>query len=229
MSVDNRLRKIAGMIEQGSTVADIGTDHAYLPVFLVKCKIVSKVFACDVADGPLENARRNIELSGVSGIELRKGDGINAVSPDEADTFIIAGMGGDLIARILDAAEWIKNEKFDFILQPMTAVEDLRKWLLQNGFSVEIEQAVKSQCRIYTVMKVKYTGVKRDCDPLFYFVGRLSDNLGENELVYITRKKRIITKLAQDIKGVDSQKEKYKLLTVALDGIEKLLEQYNGN
>ncbi len=229
MTLDNRLQKIAGMISKGSTVADIGTDHAYLPVFLVRNKTVTKVFACDVADGPLENARRNIENAGVSGIELRKGDGLDAVGPNEAETFTVAGMGGDLIARILSASEWIKNEKYTLILQPMTAVEDLREWLLQNGFWILEEQAVKAQGRIYTVMKVSFTGEIKACDPLFYFVGRLSDNLGDDELTYIARKQRIITKLAEDIKGIDSQSEKYNRLAEALDGIEKLLEQYNGN
>lgn len=223
MSVDNRLRKIAGMVREGATVADIGTDHAYLPVFLVKQGIISKAFACDVVDGPLENARINIEKSGVTGITVRKGDGLNAVNPSEADTFIIAGMGGDLIARILSDAPWIKDEKYELILQPMTAVEDLREYLLKNGFEITLEQAVKSQGRIYTVMKVCFTGEIADCSPLFYFFGKLIDNIGEDELVYINRKRRIIGDLAEEIKNIESQRLKYERLVEALDGIDSLL------
>lgn len=223
MSVDNRLRKIAGMVLEGATVADIGTDHAYLPVFLVKQGIISKAFACDVVDGPLENAHDNIEKSGVSGITVRKGDGLNAVKPCEADTFIIAGMGGDLIARILSDAVWIKDEKYELILQPMTAVEDLREYLLKNGFEITLEQAVKSQGRIYTVMKVRFTGKVADCSPLFYFFGKLTDNIGEDELVYINRKRRIIANLAEEIKNIESQRLKYNRLVDALDGIDSLL------
>lgn len=223
MSVDNRLRKIAGMVREGVTVADIGTDHAYLPVFLVKQGIISTAFACDVVDGPLENARINIEKSGVTGITVRKGDGLNAVNPSEADTFIIAGMGGDLIAKILSDAPWIKDEKYELILQPMTAVEDLREYLLKNGFEITLEQAVKSQGRIYTVMKVRFTGEIADCSPLFYFFGKLTENIGEDELVYINRKRRIISDLAEEIKNIESQRSKYERLVEALDGIDSLL------
>ena len=224
MSVDNRLQRIAGMIRRGDRVADIGTDHAYLPVFLIKEGISSTAFACDVSDGPLENAKKTIEKSGVEGIAVRKGDGLEAVSPEEVDTVVIAGMGGDLIARILQSSPWIKNERYELVLQPMTAVEDLREYLCKNGFSIKIEQAVSAHNRIYTAMKVVFTGKVTECDPLFYFVGRLGDNLGEDEVVYIKRKRRIIENLAKDISTVESKKDTYKMLCTAMDGIDRLLE-----
>ena len=225
MSVDNRLLKIAGMIRQGDRVADIGTDHAYLPVFLIKEKLASTVYACDVSDGPLFNARTNIERSGVEGITLRKGDGLGAVAPDEVDTVVIAGMGGDLIARIIADAEWVKNERYELILQPMTAVEDLREFLCKNGFSILKENAVSAHDRIYTAMKVVYTGRVTECDPLFYYVGRLSENLGTEEITYIARKRRIIAKLAEDISVVEDKKDMYDMLCAALRGIDRLLEK----
>lgn len=225
MSVDNRLQRIAGMIRHGDRVADIGTDHAYLPVFLIKEGIAFKAFACDVSDGPLENAKNTIERSGVEGITLRKGDGLLAVQPDEIDTAVIAGMGGDLMARIISDAQWIKNSRYELILQPMTAVEDLREYLCQNGFEILKEQAVSAHNRIYTAMKVVYTGQKKECDPVFYFVGRLSENIGEDELAYIKRKRRIIENLAKDISEVEAKKDTYKMLCAAMDGIDRLLEK----
>lgn len=228
MSVDNRLQRIAGMIRRGDTVADIGTDHAYLPVFLIKNKIAPKVFACDVSDGPLENASENIKKSGVDGIVLRKGDGLAAVQPQEADTFVLAGMGGDLIARILTDAPWIKNPRFELILQPMTSAEDLRLFLCRNGFVIVEERAVIAAKRIYTVMKAVYTGAVQECDPLFYYIGRLGENLGDEELIYITRKRRIIATLAGDIRKIESEKEKYDCLCTALAGIDRVLKE-NGN
>lgn len=229
MSVDNRLQKIAGMIRHGAVVADIGTDHAYLPVFLVRNKIAVRAFACDVSDGPLENARATVKRFGVDNIIIRKGDGLSAVLPDEADTFVIAGMGGDLIARILTAAPWIKNAKYELILQPMTAVEDLREYLCKNGFNILCECAVKAQGRVYTVMKVKFTGEVIQCDPLFYFCGRLGENLGEDELAYITRKRRIIDKLAKDLSEVEDKKDHLKVLKEALVGIDRLIGNSNGD
>ncbi len=224
MSVDNRLQRIAGMIRRGDRVADIGTDHAYLPVFLIKEGISSVAFACDVSDGPLENAKKTIEKSGVSGITLRKDDGLNAVAPDEVDTVVIAGMGGDLIAQILTSSPWIKNQRYELILQPMTAVEDLREYLCQNGFRIVREEAVSAHNRIYTAMKVVFTNEVTECDPLFYFVGRLGENLGDDEITYIKRKRRIIEKLAKDISTVESKKDTHTMLCTAMDGIDRLLE-----
>ena len=224
MIVDNRLQRIAGMIRRGDRVADIGTDHAYLPVFLIKEGISSTAFACDVSDGPLENAKKTIEKSGVLGITLRKGDGLNAVLPDEVDTVVIAGMGGDLIARILTSSPWIRDQRYELILQPMTAVEDLREYLCQSGFKIVREEAVSAHNRIYTAMKVVFTGEVSKCDPLFYFVGLLGENLGDDEVTYIQRKRRIIEKLAKDISTVESKMDTYKMLCDAMDGIDRLLE-----
>lgn len=226
MSLDSRLFKIAGMIRRGDRVADIGTDHAYLPVFLIRSGISKRVFACDVADGPLENAKANIERSNVRGIELRKGDGLAAVNAEEADTFVLAGMGGDLIAEIISAAPWVKNRKYELILQPMTSAEELRRYLCDNGFLIKEERAVSSLGRIYTVMKVGYTGERMMCGPLFYYFGKLTDAPGEDELIYIKRKRRIISKLAADIEGVERKAEQYGLLNTALEALEGLIEKW---
>ena len=137
--------------------------------------------------------------------------------------------GGDLIARILTDSPWIKNEKYELILQPMTAVEDLREYLCRNGFEITLEQAVKSQGRIYTVMKVRFCGKVTDCSPLFYFFGKLIDTIGEVELVYINRKRRIIKELAEDINGIESQQVKYNRLVEAIAEIDKILGCTNGN
>ena len=104
MALNSRLSKIAEMVRKGDRVADIGTDHAYLPVYLVKSGISPFAYACDVVDGPLCNACKNIESAAVENICIRKGDGLAAVAPSEVDTLVIAGMGGDLIMRILEAA-----------------------------------------------------------------------------------------------------------------------------
>lgn len=223
MPANSRLVKIAEMIRKGDRVADIGSDHAYLPIFLVKSGISPFAFACDVSDGPINNARANIERSGVFNVAVRKGDGLAAVAPDEADTFVIAGMGGDLIIKILSAAEWIKSEKYELILQPMTSAEDLRKFLLENGFSITKECAVTSAGRIYTVIKACYTGETKECDPYFYYVGMLTENMGDDEKKYIMRKRKILAKLASDISCIDTEKERYVRLSNVIKKIDGLL------
>ncbi|MBE6798909.1 MAG: SAM-dependent methyltransferase [Ruminococcaceae bacterium] len=227
MPLNSRLLKIAGMIREGDRVADIGTDHAYLPVFLIKEGKCSEVFACDVSDGPLKRAAENIEKSGVSGITLRKGDGLAAVEPYEVDTAVIAGMGGDLIARILEAAEWSKNERYDFIVQPMTSVEDLRDYICKAGFEVVAEEAVESQGRIYTVMKIKYSGSVRECDPVFRYFGRLLENPTDPEFIYIRRMFRILRLLCKKLKQVVGKSEQVEGIEIALSHVEGLIEQWH--
>lgn len=227
MPLNSRLQKIAGMIREGDRVADIGTDHAYLPVFLIKEGKCREVFACDVSDGPLKRAAENIEKSGVEGITLRKGDGLEAVSGEEVDTVVIAGMGGDLIARILEASEWAKDERYDFILQPMSSAEDLRQYICEKGFEVTAEEAVESQGRIYTVMKIKYTGRVRECDPVFYYFGRLLENPAEPEFIYIRRKFRILKVLVKRLEKIVGKTEQVNGINTALSHIEGLIEQWH--
>ena len=223
MAVNSRLMKIAGMIQKGDRVADIGTDHAYLPVFLIREGIASFVYACDVADGPLLNAKVNIERLKAKNIELRKGDGLNAVKPQEADTFIIAGMGGDLIIKILSDCDWIKNERYEVLLQPMTSVEDLHAFLMKNGFEIKEEQAVISAGRVYSVIKAVYSGNCREVSPKDYYLGKLSCNLGSAEQVYIKRKRRILQKLAEDIKNIESEQQRYKEIVEVIRFIDELV------
>ena len=223
MAVNSRLMKIAGMIQKGDRVADIGTDHAYLPVFLIREGIASFAYACDVADGPLLNAKANIERLKAKNIELRKGDGLNAVKPQEADTFIIAGMGGDLIIKILSDCDWIKNERYELLLQPMTSVEDLHAFLMKNGFEIKEEQAVISASRVYSVIKAVYSGNCREVSPKDFYLGKLPCNLGSAEQVYIKRKRRILQKLAEDIKNIESEQQRYKDIIEVIRFIDELV------
>ena len=225
MAVNNRLSKIAGMIRKGDRVADIGTDHAYLPVFLIREGISKFVYACDVADGPLLNAKANIERLGATNIELRKGDGLYAVKPGEADTFIIAGMGGDLIIKILSDCDWIKNERYELLLQPMTSVEDLHAFLYNNGFEIAEERAVISAGRVYSIIKAVYCGKLKEISAEEFYLGKLPENIGSAEQVYIKRKRRILEKLAEDIKNIESEQARYKKISTVIHRIDELVGQ----
>ena len=226
MALNSRLLKIATMVREGDRVADIGTDHAYLPVYLIRNGLSNKVFACDVADGPLLNARKNIERTQTANIILRKGDGLAAVEPNEADTFVLAGMGGDLIVKLLEKASWIRDERYELLLQPMTSVEDLRKYLCDNGFAIKCEQAVKSQGRVYTVIKAVFCGEKISCEPFFYYLGKLTDNIGEDEIAYIKRKRRLVCELAENLKNVKNEEERREILIKVVADIDRLLEKH---
>ena len=134
MAINARLRTVADFVCGGALVVDVGCDHAILPIELVRKNKVGRVIACDIGEGPLASANRNIKRAGLEEvIETRLSDGLNKILPDEVDHIVIAGMGGDLIARIIGNAEWTRDKKYRFILQPMTSADDLRVWLCQNG------------------------------------------------------------------------------------------------
>ena len=144
------------MVQSGSRVADIGTDHGYLGIYLLQSGAARHVIACDLRKDPLENARRNAKLFGVDGeMELRLSDGLEKILPDEVDTVVMAGMGGDLIQKILSQCPWRKREGLQFILQPQSAGNVLRRWLCEDGFEIRREEPVQDGHFLYTVMDIR--------------------------------------------------------------------------
>ena len=122
MELTPRLRSVAQLVPQGAKFADIGTDHAYLPVWLLQRGIITKALACDLRQGPLDRARATAEKYGLTEqMDFRLCDGLAGVRPGEADTIAIAGMGGETIAAILSAAPWTWREDCLLLLQPMSA------------------------------------------------------------------------------------------------------------
>ena len=191
-----RLSCAASMVRGSTKIVDIGTDHAYLPAYLVLCRNVNDVLACDIGIKPLENARKTVDLYSLQNhISLRVSDGLNEVLPDEAEEIIICGMGGTLISEILSHAEWIKRDGMHLILQPMTHSEDVRYWLCRNGFAITDEMYMVDNNRYYCCLSADYTGIFEEHEEGFYYFGELSD-VSEPALAYAgMRMKRIETKL----------------------------------
>ena len=156
LPISKRLLCCASMVTPGSRVADIGTDHGYLGIYLLQTSAARHVIACDLRKDPLENARRNAKLFGVDGeMELRLSDGLEKIRPDEVDTVVMAGMGGDLIQRILSQCPWRKREELQFVLQPQSAGNVLRRWLCEDGFEIRREEPVQDGHFLYTVMDIR--------------------------------------------------------------------------
>lgn len=172
--LDSRLQQIAAFARSGSRLADIGTDHALLPVQLIRQGVCTYVIASDVKKGPVAAATRTVMEAGLTEkIAIRLGDGLSTVSPDEVDDIVIAGMGGETIIAILEAAPWVKSDHYRLILQPMTRAEKLRRFLWENGFEIEREQVVQDGQHWYTVLQVGYTGVAVNPDAFSCYVGRI--------------------------------------------------------
>lgn len=171
-----RLLCCASLIS-GDFVLDIGTDHAFLPVYLVMSGKCREAFATDIREGPLQTARNTLKKHGVSNaVKLVLTDGFANI-PDKGITdVVIAGMGGESIRDILsaDAAKWIERGT-NLILQPMTKAEVLRTWLAESGFSVTKEVAVKDT-HVYSVMQAHFTGDKHSLTGAEPYVGMLRRN-----------------------------------------------------
>ncbi|WP_352399938.1 class I SAM-dependent methyltransferase [Anaerotignum sp.] len=153
MDISKRLGEVAALVSY-PTVADIGTDHGYVPIYLHKKGKVKKALACDVRKGPLEKAKENILLYQVQDdIETRLGSGLVPVKPGEVETGVIAGMGGMLTVRILkDSPEVVASLK-ELILAPQHDVDEVRRYLHSIGFRIETEHMMKEDGKYYNIMR----------------------------------------------------------------------------
>lgn len=156
-TLDRRLQCAARQVRMGSRLADIGTDHALLPVALVRSGVCPYAVASDIRTDPAERARRAVEEAQLADrIEVRLGPGLSVLQPEEADDLVIAGMGGETIVSILGEAPWIRSSHFRLILQPMSRPEVLRRWLHRAGFLLEAEPAVEDGGHLYSILRAHY-------------------------------------------------------------------------
>ena len=154
MQLSNRLQRIADYVRPGDRLADVGTDHAYIPIWLLLNKTIPSAIATDIRSGPLERAITDADRYGVSGkLKFIQCDGLSEIAPEEVDTVIVAGMGGETIIGILAAAPWIREKRL--ILQPQTKQAELRDWLGERGFAITDASLVYDSGRIYLVWLVE--------------------------------------------------------------------------
>ena len=153
-----RLQSACAYLSAGGTVADIGTDHAYLPIEIIKKGLSQRAIACDINLGPIESARRNIEAAGLSDrIDTMQTDGLHGVECFHPTDILIFGMGGELIAKILSEAPWVKDEEIGLILQPMSHAEILRRWLSENGFAI-LGETLTYEDQYYQTIHARFNG-----------------------------------------------------------------------
>lgn len=153
LQLQPRLQLLADLVPQNARLADIGTDHGYLPVHLIQQGRIPFAIAADVGQEPLQHAIRTAEEYGVGNIDFRLCDGLRGVSADEADAIVIAGMGGETIIHILSAADWANAPgRYTLLLQPMTKAGVLRRWLVENGYRFVEERLVWDKDFLYPVM-----------------------------------------------------------------------------
>ncbi|MBQ9976762.1 MAG: SAM-dependent methyltransferase [Clostridia bacterium] len=219
------------LVEGGVCVADIGTDHGYLPIELVKCGKAPSAIASDINPQPLEKARANIEREGLSlKIELRLTDGAVGLE-DRAEELVIAGMGGELIAEIVRKAEFTRKKGFHMVLQPMTKTPELRRWLWDNGYRITCEKYLEDSGHFYTVLSVHYTGESTEYTTLDAEIGKECHRVGlDNDGAYALscEIKLRLYDLNNKIQGksragisCDAETELYRGLSAILSSLER--------
>ncbi len=169
-----RLLHIAKYVPLGARVADIGCDHAYLAIYLVQNKIAESVLACDIVEGPLEAARKNVELSGTqTSISVRQSDGLEKIQPQEIDCVVIAGMGASTIIEILQLGQAVTASCERLILQPMVGSELLREYLYQNGWQIVHEDLCVDNERLYEIIVAEVATPKSSYHAEDIYIGKL--------------------------------------------------------
>ena len=168
-----RLAAVKSFVRRDKIICDVGTDHALLPCSLY-LDGAREIIASDINDGPLLSAKETVRryIGNETAITLVKSDGLDNIP--FAEEIIVAGMGGELIARIVCGCGFLSADTH-FILQPMTKAEILRTELYANGFDITEECAVKDSGRLYAVMSVNYSGVKKEISPAFSYTGLITD------------------------------------------------------
>ncbi|WP_444659935.1 class I SAM-dependent methyltransferase [Caproiciproducens sp. R2] len=198
-TLGGRLQLCASMVRPGTALADIGTDHAYLPIWLAKQGLVSRAIAADIRPGPLQSAQQNIRRYRVEElVSTRLSDGLEAIFSVEADDIVIAGMGGEMMIRIIKNAPWLRDGEKRLILQPMTSIPQLREFLAQQGFAVLQEQAAVEDGHAYSAMQVQYAPEKTGTDSLYPYIGKL-DAATEDSRAYM---RKVIAQLEKKAGGL---------------------------
>ncbi|AWH77130.1 tRNA (adenine(22)-N(1))-methyltransferase [Clostridioides difficile] len=229
MKLTDRLLKIASLVSDGKKIADIGTDHGYIPVYLLKEGKVPFAVLADVNKGPLDNAHKEvIQNNLLDKVDLRLGSGIEILEIGEVEEVIIAGMGGILISELLEAKKEVAHNVEKLILQPMQAQEELRYYLLNNGYEILEEVLVREDFRIYEIIVAKYTGKNTIIeDEIYYEVGiKLLENKDSLFNDFIEKKIKTYSSIVNKLEGKNGEAidKKRKESEVVIKKLENLIK-----
>lgn len=187
LRLSERLRAVAGLIGDGHVLADVGTDHGYVPIYLCQQRRIPRAIAMDIGRGPLERAKEHIQLNGLQDyIETRLSDGVEKLLPGEADTILMAGMGGGLVMHILEAGQEVCREAAELVLQPQSELYRVRGYLAGHGYMVDAEEMVEEDGKYYPMMRVHWVGQPENaCAPtdLTSMRERVADDTAAGDLL----------------------------------------------
>lgn len=204
MELTKRLLAAASFVRGGAYLIDVGTDHAYLPIYLAEKGIISSATASDINEGPCESARGHIAENGFADkINVVRANGLAGHAARGKTDVVIAGMGGALICEILEKADFIKSGDVRLILQPMRNVPDLRAYLAANGFEITDEALAREEDRIYEIICAEYSGKASKYSELQLLIGDKNiENRASDEALFAAFCKKQATALKKKIGGM---------------------------
>ena len=229
MELSKRLQAVADLVSEGLVVADVGTDHGYIPIYLIETKKSPKAFAMDVNKGPLLRAKEHIAEHGLdSCIETRLSDGVRALKIGECECVVVAGMGGALTIKIMEEGKDIFRNLKEFVLQPQSELQKVRTYLYQNAYSIVEENMVLDDGKFYPMFRV-INGQSQEYHAIELCYGKLL--LEQKNAVLKTFlekekavKKLILSNLEQSFgEHIETRR---KEIQEELEGIEYALQKY---
>ncbi|CAM2847339.1 class I SAM-dependent methyltransferase [Hathewaya histolytica] len=230
MELSKRLYAIASFIENVDSIVDIGTDHAYIPIYLIKNDICKFAIAGDINIGPIEKAVKNIKREALDGkIATRLGGGFKVISKGEVQCAIIAGMGGDLIKDIIQC-DLEKFKSLDYaVVQPVQNADVFRKYIYEKGFKIIDEQICYEEGKFYEVLKIKYAEDIIQVDPIYYEVSKFlldkRDNTVKEYVEYLIKK---YEEIASYIKSdTENSKKRCKELYLKISKLRSCLYDFD--
>ena len=229
MELSKRLQAVADLVSEGLVVADVGTDHGYIPIYLIETKKSPKAFAMDVNKGPLLRAKEHIAEHGLeTRIETRLSDGVRALKKDECDCVVVAGMGGALTIKIMEEGKDIFRSLKEFVLQPQSELQKVRAYLYQNEYSIVEENMVLDDGKFYPMFRV-INGQSEEYDAIELCYGKLLLEQKNAVLKTFLEKEKavkelILSNLEQSFgEHIETRR---KEIQEELEGIEYALQRY---
>lgn len=227
LELSPRLRMVAELVPAGARLADVGTDHGYLPAALIQAGKIPSAIAADLRQGPLSRAKATVAEYGLGEhIAFRLCDGLRGLAPEETDCVSIAGMGGETIAHILNDAPWTRARGTPLVLQPMTSFYDLRLWLTEHGYTIRRECLVREGETLYTAWLAQ-AGEGESYTPAELWAGKNTPDPLRGEWLDLWRRKvnRALEGLAKAQQT--GAAERIRHLTQVRDGLDEMKGEWN--
>ncbi len=230
MQISERLKTVASFVTEGMKVADIGTDHAYVPIYLIKNGKIPSALAMDIGVGPLKRAKDHIAEQGLKEqIETRLSDGFSAFQKGEAQSIVIAGLGGELMIQILQAGKEVLSEVSEFILSPHSEIHRVRSFLMDQGFSIIKETMLYEEGIYYTIIKAVYGVGDYQTEPELWYGKRMLEEQHPVLYTYLQKEYLVRKQLLEKLSVIQKEhiKERKKQIEIECMHIKEALAYYN--